>query len=57
MSTASIRKPFIVTSEQSAKIVADVLEQNIYKNDFILRPSSVREENGNSVRHFLETVK
>ena len=57
MSTASIKKPMIITSDKSAKIIADVLD-SATKNS-VAKPSrvSVSEVKGKSLLSFLKGIK
>ena len=57
MSTASIKKPMIITSDKSAKIIADVLDSAAKKT--VSKPSrvSVSEIKGKSLLSFLKGVK
>ena len=56
MSTASIRKSLIISTDESARIVADVLE-NTRRDNCILKPTFIREESGKSLLNFLEKVR
>ena len=56
MSTASIRKPLIISTDESARIIADVLE-NTRKDNYVLKPTFIREESKKSLLNFLVKVR
>ncbi len=57
MSTASIRKPLIITSDKSAKVIADILDSSkkkVTSKDSLL---SVKEIKDKSVLSLLKGMK
>lgn len=57
MSTASIKKPMIITSDKSAKIIADVLDSVEKKSESKPSRVSVSEVRGKSILSFLKGIK
>ncbi|MBP5442055.1 MAG: hypothetical protein J6Y60_02335 [Treponema sp.] len=57
MSTASIRKPMIITSEKSAKVIADVLEMTPKTTNNKIYPQSVKEIKGKTILGLLKRAK
>ena len=57
MSTSSIKKPMIITSDKSAKIIADVLDSVVKKSESKPSRVSVNEIKGKSLLSFLKGIK
>lgn len=57
MSTASIKRPLIITSDKSANIIANVLESKAKRTDFGKPLVAIEEIKEKSVLSFLKTAK
>ncbi len=57
MSTASIKKPLIIKSDKSAKILADILDSKKEPQNSETPPANVTVTSGSTIISFLRTAK